>query len=467
MKKTMRILSLLLVLVSIFALSSCSTRSDEKKTEALELMENINEKMGSFDSFQISLTMDVVYFVDGKAVNAYSEGNQITAGIVSGNFQTYTKTETEISSENLEENQKITSKEGYYNGNYFLTTKGDYYNQKIYSPLTTQEAFEFVLDGGITFSGYFDCKNIETSIDDNGGHRVTSSGYSKEAIDLVCDHYGIDKLLFEKDIVDVQTVIITDSSYCVSEVSLDFVFEGAEKEDNGYKLKIVEKYSAFNEAHIYAAMVNLSNHVEVYDIRILKAIDDMMDDLYNRSSGSFELSSTETEEGIGQTYTNEKFYDVVYGENESGYHYTLTDKNGITTQYKDGYETELGEAGFADAFTMPMTETEAKNKINSFINSGGFSVAGVTDIKKISDGVYEISCQNNLMYDRVNQGWELRKVIQTITFTVENNKIIKIESNVYVSGVYKYYQHHFDVTKTIDTVVDFQPQKPDEGFLER
>ena len=88
--------------------------------------------MGSFDSFQISLTMDVVYFVDGKAVNAYSEGNQITTGIVSGNFQTYTKTETEISSENLEENQKITSKEGYYNGNYFLTTKGDYYNQKIY-----------------------------------------------------------------------------------------------------------------------------------------------------------------------------------------------------------------------------------------------------------------------------------------------------------------------------------------------
>jgi len=466
MKKVTRFLTALLALIIIFALSSCSLTSPLFKgnTKEQKMMTKINDKMGSYDSFEIALTMDIKYFVDDVAASAYTEGKQMTTGLVSGDFQTYTKTETEVSSDDLDEKQRVSSKEGYYDGKYFLTTKSDYYNQKIYSPLTAQEAYEFVMEHGMSFSGYLNCENAKVSTKDNGDVVFACSGYSKAALENIYDYFGVDDSIFDVEISDVEVTITADSSYCVKEVSLDFVFEKSDNSNKANEMKIVEKYSAFNETHIDPAMINLKNHTEVYDIRILREIDDMLNDLYDSSYKQFDLSVSQTEKMMGKTYSKEGSSEVVYGENENGYFYEIKKDNGDIIKYEDGYEKLINSNGGTDS-SEACSEEEARTYVESLINTGGFYIPGVTDIEKISEGVYQFVCSNKAAYETVYQGWRLGGVNQTITFTVDKGKIVKIVSNVRISGEYIQYPNYYGVSITIDSTLDFEPQKNENNFV--
>lgn len=469
MKKATRFLAALLALIMIFALSSCSLigplfkGSPSEKTEVQKLMTKINDKMSSYDSFEIAMTMDIKYFVDDVAASAYTEGKQITTGLVSGDFQTYTKMDTEVSSDNLDEKQKVSSKEGYYDGKYFLTTKGDYYNQKIYSPLTAQEAYDFVMEHGMSFGGYLNCENAKASTKDNGDIVFACSGYSKAVLENIYDYFGIDDSIFDVGIADVEVSITADSSYCVREVSLDFIFEKSENANNASEMKIVEKYSAFDEAYIDPAMINLEKHTEVYDIRILKEIDDMLDDIYESSSGSFDLSISQTQELMGRTYTGEETDKVIYGKDENGYFYDIeSNVNGsdTTIKYRDGYKKTFYSPD--DSMAEPQSEREARKYIESLINTGGFSIPCVSNIEKVSEGVYRVVCENQAVSYR---SWKVNGVTQTITFTVDKDKIVKIVSQVYISGYYVNGNQYYGSSMTIDSIVDFEPQKNDNNFV--
>ena len=453
MKKQVGIFAIMFAMIAIVTLSSCSTQ----KPVTESLTNDIGEKIASCDSFETKITMDIKYFTDdGAAVNAYAEGREIVSGLMSGDFQMYMKLRTEVSSEKLEEKQTTTVTEGYYGGKYFLTTRGDYYKQDIYSDLTTEEARDFVIGNGVGFDIYFDCKKTSSSAQDDGSTMLFLSGYSEKTVDVICNHFGVDDSVFGAKVSDVNVCITVDESYLVKDMTQEFVFEKTEEQENVPIVKIVAEYSKFDEARIPPEMVNLTHHTEVYDIRILKKIDNMLYDLYNSSYGSFDLSICQTEKLMGQEETKKESQRIFYGNDENGYFFNIEDDfREQITKYKNGNQSTEDLQGM-QLSSETKSEFEAKKYISSLINTAGFNISSVTDIKKISNGVYELSCSNKVPYKQVYQGWTTKGVEQILTITVVDDKIVKIESQMKITGEYASYPHYFKGSITIDSTVDFQ-----------
>lgn len=467
MKKAVRISVVILSIFAVCVLVSCSF----KKPNTESLTNDLNQRLASYDSFEVNVTLDMQYFVDDVALNVHSEGREIFAGLTSGDFQTYMKYRTKVTSEKSEYEQTNTTTEGYYDGKYFLTTNGDYFKQKIYSNLSTDEARDFVIVGDmIGFDTYLNCKNKSTSVGDDGSITMILSGYSKGTLEEICDQFGIDQYILGAMISDVKVCIIADESYLVREIQLEFVFEKAKDEENATTAKIVAEYVKFGEARVTPEMVNLQHHTEIEDIRVLKMIENMMYDLYNSSSNSFDISVTQTVEIVGETDTQKLSQKVAYGNDKDGYFFKIEDnlRNEIV-EYKNGKQTtsSLSEDGYSDS--VDKTDFEAKSEIVSLINTCGYSIPNVTDIKMTSEGVYELKCSYSIRYrgsSVILTGWNVQNIDQTIKITTQNDQIVKIESQVEITGIYKYYQYGYIGVITVDSTVEFEAQEKDNVALD-
>ena len=89
------------------------------------------------------------------------------------------------------------------------------------------------------------------------------------------------------------------------------------------------------------------------------------------------------------------------------------------------------------------TEKEAKAFINGLINTAKYEEIRVSDIKKLEDGTYQIRCDkpNADLYYPVFSSLRtpVQHVSQTIEITVQDGKIIKIESTLSARGTGMYY----------------------------
>ena len=72
------------------------------------------------------------------------------------------------------------------------------------------------------------------------------------------------------------------------------------------------------------------------------------------------------------------------------------------------------------------------------INTAKYSADYVSTLTKKSDGVYEIQCQQpeSSAYDAIFEAYsgKTKSIVQTITVTVENGSIVKIENHTLAKG---------------------------------
>jgi hypothetical protein len=145
---------------------------------------------------------------------------------------------------------------------------------------------------------------------------------------------------------------------------------------------------------------------------------------------------------------------------DNGYFYEIKaeiNNTKYTISYQNGKQTVKGDGTNK---SEKQTEEEAKDFIRGLINTANYHADYVTNITEVRDGVYEIVSDKpeSTPYKNffVNMGGTFTKATQTITITVENGRITKMEGTVKADGNIPSGYNNYGVGLTIESTVTFE-----------
>ncbi len=472
MKIFRTLLLMMLALAMVLLFSSCAKVEDtdgssdqdtteipapEKNYTADELFNLIDEKMNSYDSYESTLEMIMNVTMNGVEVNTTAKGIDIRTGLVTDNFEFYTETEMKMSMPSLSSTQKLTTVEAYHGGNYFLSNRGDGISQKLYSPMTKEEAEEYLDEEDTDIFEFGDCMNKEAKINEDGTYDLTFSGYTAKAVHEILDKTGLDVTILTHDVVDVTVHIMADAEFNATAFEFSFVFEQKSGGEKMPEISVKGTYSKYNQAAIDAAKVNPEKYTAADDIRLIDEFKELLDERAAKGEGKFTLDISQTLKIMGETQQSAETDAVTYGKNDKGYFYDIdADMNGTKydISYSQGVQTVAVDG---QSQQVAQTEAEARAFVESLINSCQFKDVAVTGVKKLSDTQYSFTCEPKDTYKALieQMGATFRSVTQTITVTVENGEIKLIESEVKANGAVTQGNNTFQLTFTVISNVKF------------
>ena len=425
----------LLIAVLMFALAftSCAKKQRDPETTT-ELMTKIDEKMESLQSYQSDVTANLATDIYGYRCVADFIGTQITIYGASDRFYYYNVMEGTTEMKDTEKNEvveTVKSKqiEAFHEGNMFVFSEQGDLKQNMYSPLTKDEYIAYLEKQESTLDIDFEaCVNKAFAKNEDGTWTLTYSGYTKKSIATVVEAFQADEL-FEEEIVDMEITIHANADFTVKVVEFKMIFEN---ESTTSEFRMKAEYSKYDVATPIVDTLDVSKYTQVADCRLLTDIADMIEDLEEMENGSFVLDLTQKLlASYSSTYTERDT--VTYGKKDGKYFYDIkasTDTAKYDIAYANGKQS-VTISGTTE--TADQTEKEAKEFINGLINSAKYNAGKVSNLQKKADGVYTITCDpDESLYQPVfaSLGTSARNATQTITITIQDGKITKMESTV-------------------------------------
>ncbi len=451
----------LLVCMLLAAVMMVSCGGDEPKVSepesAQELYDRIDEQMDALDSYRADMSMKMTFFINGIEVTGDGTGYTIQDLKLEGDYYFYTETTTKVTAKGLSMDQTQKNIEAYYKGNYFISNEQDGAAQKLYSSMTAEEAKEYRLESELdTLDLIKDCTAKDFSKKEDGTWELICSGYTKTAIEKISKQMGLDDSTLSVEVMDLKLVLIADADYRAKQIKIDFVFEEAK---NMPVVSITADYSQYNEAITTTESIKIEDYTKVDDIRILEDIEKMLEERSESGQCRFELDLKQLIRAADgkqlSVYTEEN--DIVVAEGEDGYSYNIDafiNKTNYDISYKNGKQTVKTGSQSQD---NPQTEQQAREWIQSLMNTSKYSPDIVTNIEDKGDGVYKLTCDNLSRdeYEAVftGNGGTMSSVGQVITVTVKDGAIVTILSTVTAKGTIASYGA---VTLTVTTSVKFQ-----------
>ncbi len=430
---------LIALLLCTLALTSCGAPKS-----AADVMERIDKKMDSLKSYQSDITANLSTTINGFHCKADFTGKSI---IIYGNenkFYYYnimdgTMELKDTEKDSVMETVKSKDIEAFHEGKMFVWSEQGDLKQALYSPLTQEEyiAYREKQQNALDID-YEECVNSSFVQNEDKTWTLTYSGYTKKVIDKVVEAFGGNDI-FEEDIVDMEITIHANEDFTVKSMEFKMVFEN---ESTTSEFFIKEEYSKYEKATPIVDTLDVSQYHEISDCRLLTEISDMLEELEKMESGSFVLDLTQ-KLTLGGSYsstsTSSEKDTVTYGKKDGKYFYNITadyDGTMFDISYANGKQT-IKVSGQSQE--VDQTEKEAKDFIGGLINTPKYQAIRVSSIKKDGDGVYTIRCDkpDTNLYQPIfaSLGAMVRNVSQTITVTVQDGKITKIESTLTASSV--------------------------------
>lgn len=459
MKKTLKILSMLLTVFALIILSSCNNAGGDTDPEPEELtadslFELIDEKMDSYDSYKSEMTISMKMTVGGVELKLEADGVDIRSGLKSDAFEFYTKVDTTISTSATDKQTSTTTK-AYSDGNYFISNKGNGTEQKLYSRMSDEEALEYSEGDSAELFEFGDCVNKEFKKNDDGTYELTFSGYTAKAINGILESTGIDRDMISAEIVDVVFGIKATSDFSATELSLDFEFEQTEGKSLP-QITFKGTYSSFNEAVIDSSTLNIEKYTEIDDVRLLDELEELIADRAEAESGEFKLTVSQSVKVMGNSQSSTETDNVVFGINEGGYFYDIdADMNGTKydISYSNGKQSVTSE-GKTNQNTQ--TEQDARAFIESLINSGQYNKLLVTGLTKVSESEIRVTCEPKAAYETVfeTMGAKYRSASQTISFIIEGGRLMEINSEVAAKGYFTQGNSTYEISLTVGSKVE-------------
>lgn len=456
MKKKMLYLMacVFLVLVTV----SCG-RAEPRS--AKELYDRIDKEMDALESYRTDMSMSMTFFVSGNEVKG--EATSYTVENSSdGSYYFCQEATTNVTCEALSLNESVTNFEAYYDGNYFISSGSGYKTtQKLYSPMTAKEAKEYRFESDSDLDEFMeDCTTKTFSKREDGTWELNYSGYTKVAIEKIGEEMGLDDGTFPSaDVMDMNVTVVADANYRVAQIKIEFVFK---ESSNVPSFSCTADYSQYNEAVAELDYLNVKKYTKVDDIRVLRDIEDMLDERSESESGEFTLDIQQfVKDRNGKhlsSYTEKD--DVSFGEGADGYFYDIVldvNRDRYNVSYKNGTQTVTGY-GSQD---KRQSEQEARDFIESLINASGYSSGIVTGMEFKGDGVYELICGNAeedtyRSYYQQNGG-KMTSVEQIMTVTIKDGQIVSILNSVEAEGTIPSYGTVF---MTLTQTITFGDQAP-------
>lgn len=432
----------LALILCIFVFTSCQFKPES----AADVMEKIDEKMESLKSYQSDMTAEMKTKIQEMDCEISFTGQQI---VLEDYYYNLMEGSTVFKGGMMSDpTVKFKEIEAFHDGKMFiwkeqwdasetvnyLTMNMEDLSQKLCSSLTKEEFAEYLENQSDDLDiDYNECVNSAFVRNEDKTWTLTYSGYTKKTIDKVVQSFGDE--LFEEEIVDMEITIHANKDFTAKDIEIKMIFEESAISSS---FRIYTQYSKYNEATAVTDTLNPSDYTEIADCRLLKGIENMLEDLEESDNGSFvlDMDQTLTIKKPSQTQKTSEKDTVHYGEKDGKYFYTVHasyDGADIDIAYENGKQTTTvnGISQIAD-----QTEKEAKAFINGLINTASYESIRVSNITKIEDGVYKIDHRpDKNIYKPVFSALNATmpqdsQVKQTITITVRDGKIESIQSEL-------------------------------------
>lgn len=238
-------------------------------------------------------------------------------------------------------------------------------------------------------------------------------------------------------------------------MNIKFIFD---ENNANSSFEISSKYSNYNAVTLITDQLNPEEYTEIEDCTLIYELEDMIKDLEEKNNGSFTLDMQQTISIplLNQTQVYAEKDTVTYGEKNGSYFYHIyagTASGDIDISYANGNQTICVSD---QEQIVAQTENAAREYINGLINTAKYAAKYVSLVTKKSEGVYEIQCYQpeSSAYDAIFEAYsgKTKSIVQTITITVENGNIVKIENHTlakgYASTGYQQIAMEIEVTST-------------------
>ena len=148
MKKKM--LCLLLCVLLVVMTVSCNDEPKETNEpkgnspeSAQELYDRIDGQMNALKSYKTDMSISMTSFVEGYEMKMDATSSLIMNVNVDGKYYFYEESTAKITIDELSVEETLKTIEAYYAGNYFISNEESGMIQKLYSPMTAEEAKEY------------------------------------------------------------------------------------------------------------------------------------------------------------------------------------------------------------------------------------------------------------------------------------------------------------------------------------
>jgi len=429
----------------MFLMLICTSCVFGEPHSAKGLWRRINASMDALDSYEVDISMEMSFSVNGVKVEGTANGRGIEAGRGKEDYYYYQIVRTTLKSNRFDSDKKLYSLQAYHDGMAFISNTGEGMEQKLCSPMEAQAYIEYVGNQASGIGGFHICENAEYAKLENGDWLLTFSGYPEETVEKVAELYGIEGDTLGAEMTDMKVSISAGEDFLVKNLTIDFVFEDKKA---GPVISLSSDYSRYNEAKRYTDTLDVEDYVQIEDLRLLNDIEDMLEEIQESEKATFTFESTQTTEGK-ETYRE---IDTVTFENrEDGFYYNIdADIKGEKYEmiYEKGTLTVKSETKTPER--KAQTEKEAKAFIADLINFAGYDKTYVTKVVRAGDNshILVLKRQNPLAGQGGNSS------TQNVTVVIKDDQLVSITTSVTVNQVTAYY---YQVVK-IKTSVVFQEE---------
>lgn len=471
MKNLLKVLCLVLCFVMLMALAACTggssndgnktdeTKSEETKLEetkaeepkeedkkpepatAMELWNLVDKKMEEVGSYEGDGTMEMVIYTGGYKLETNANVVIVQIGKEEDdNYYFYEFTKAEMSCAELSMKSVMNTIKAYNEGYVYTSEITDGEGNSFCSKMTGVEFSEY-FGGSITDDFDFgDCTKAEFTKNDDGTWTLSFSGYTKKAVGIFLDDMDMDDGEMGADVLDMKIIMTANADFYATELVLEFVFDVEETDTAIPVLKQVIKYKNFDAATKITDGIKKDEYVEVPDVRVLSKVEDALDELAAMAEGSFTLDVKQELKDRFDTVTYIEKDTISFGKINGGYYYIadcVANGENMSVTYRNGVQT-ITYGGETQNFSQ--SEEDARAYVEGVMNSADYLSSGVSNIEKVSDGVYKLTvgAPSTTAYEEylAAYGITFKSATQEIIVTFEGDELKSMESEVKVLAEY-------------------------------
>lgn len=439
-----KIFVLLLVALTLLFAVSCDGDSNtggsdaqapKEPESASEVMDKIALAMGALSSYETELNGELRYYVDGEAVEMILTGKGYESGIGSVDYRFYADEKLVVNMYSSSVSEIVLTRRAYIDGKCFVYDSTPDTLRKLCSSMSVDEFDAFIEGDSFDFLDYSECANKSFQKNEDGGWTVNYAGYSKKTVNKLEELLGTDEQTVGSEILDMEITFVADAEFRLTEVEANVMYEQTADKSKTPTFVVSTSYGKYNNADT-SESVNENEYTEVDDIVVIGEIADMIEAYGERKEGRF---SGKNEIKSDQTLFYLENYQASYGVDNSGYTYEINSEvNGEKVDVK--YTNGVVNITYDDSVQQSLqTFEQAKQTINYLINSVKYREHGVSDIKEVAEGVYEITCKTAdvALYETQMSALGIKVVIansQKITVTIKNGEITEMRSEILLVG---------------------------------
>ena len=322
---------------------------------------------------------------------------------------------------------------------------------------------EYISDETIDVNDDFiNCETKEYTENEDGTHTLRFSGYSAEQLDFFCDVWGLYDLSEELVISSMTITVNADGEYRVTDIKLEPSFK-ADEDGNTTSITMEMKYKDYNTAQRAGARMKTEEYTEVENIKVLSEVQDMVEALNDAEQGELVLTSRSTVKVARDESVSEEIDNVTYGRDEKGFYYNISaEVNGekVDISYSEGKQiVKVGN----QKTEIKQKDKDAERYIKQLVGSHGYDKSYVRDILETGDGTYrfKLSVTNTSAYSNAHGAMGASLIVDQglyniLTLTVEEGKIVRVESRVETVGRRFSLNTITHIEITFETVIEYK-----------